>query len=65
MVPPIYRRFCDEAAPLIRNRIRDALNAEKVGDLYVGDIEHKGVEHYVDKAYKLGMSLCGAPNGSY
>lgn len=57
IVPPIYRRFCDDAAPLIRNTIRDSLNAETLGDMYAGDIEHKGVEHYFDKAYKLGMSL--------
>ena len=57
IVPLIYRRFCDDAAPLIRNTIRDSLNAKTIGDLYAGDIEHRGVEHYFDKAYKLGMSL--------
>ena len=57
IVPPIYRKFCDEATSLIRGTIRDSLNAKTVGDMYAGDIEHKGVEHYFDKAYKLGMGL--------
>jgi len=28
-----------------------------VGDLYAGDIEHRGVEYYVDKAFDLGKKL--------
>ena len=57
IIPPIYRKFCDEATPLIRDTIRDSLNAKTLGDMYAGDIEHRGVEHYFDKAYKLGMNL--------
>ncbi|MFC1822348.1 flavodoxin family protein [Thermodesulfobacteriota bacterium] len=57
IVPPIYRKFCDEAAPLIKGVSRDSLNAETVGDLYAGDIEHRGVEFYFDKAFQLGKKL--------
>ena len=57
IIPPLYRRFCDEATPLIRGTIRDALNAKTVGDMYAGDIEHRGVEYYFDKAFKLGQKL--------
>jgi len=57
IIPPIYRKFCDEATALIRDTIRDSLNAKTLGDMYAGDIEHRGVEHYFDKAYKLGMNL--------
>ena len=57
IVPPIYRRFCDQATPLIKGTIKDSLNAATVGDLYAGDIEHRGVEHYFDKAFRLGRKL--------
>ena len=57
IIPPIYRRFCDEATPLIKQTIKDSLNAKTTGDMYAGDIEHRGVEYYLDKAYKLGMKL--------
>jgi len=33
------------------------LNAKTVGDMYAGDIEHRGVDYYLDKAFKLGMKL--------
>jgi hypothetical protein len=57
IVPPIYRRFCDQATPLIRGTIKDSLNARTVGDMYAGDIEHRGVECYFDKAFDLGKKL--------
>jgi hypothetical protein len=28
-----------------------------MGDMYAGDIEHRGVERYFEKAYKLGQKL--------
>lgn len=58
IIPPLLRRFCDQAAPLIRGVIKDSLNAKTVGDLYAGDIEHRGAERYFDKAFKLGRKLC-------
>ncbi len=57
IIPPLYRRFCDWATPMIKTTIKDALNAKTVGDLYAGDIEHRGVEYYFKKAYKLGQKL--------
>lgn len=57
IVPPIFRRLCDEATPLIRQTVKDSLNAKTVGDMYAGDIEHRGVEYYLDKAFRLGRKL--------
>jgi FMN-dependent NADH-azoreductase len=57
IVPPLYRRFCDQATSLIKGTIRDSLNARTVGDMYAGDIEHRGVEYYFDKAFNLGKKL--------
>jgi hypothetical protein len=57
IVPPIYRRFCDDATRLIKGTIKDSLNARTVGDMYAGDIEHRGVDHYFDKAFELGKKL--------
>ena len=57
IIPPLYRKFCDSAGPLIRGTVRDSLNAKTVGDLYAGDIEHRGVERYLEKAFQLGRKL--------
>ena len=57
IIPPLFRRFCDEATSLINQTAKDSLNAETVGDLYAGDIEHRGVEYYFDKAFRLGQKL--------
>ena len=57
VIPPLYRRFCDEATPLIRQTIKDSLNTRTVGDMYAGDIEHRGVGRYLDKAFNLGRRL--------
>jgi hypothetical protein len=57
IVPPIYRIFCDDASSLIKDTARDSLNARTVGDLYAGNIEGKGVEPYLDRAFQLGRKL--------
>ena len=57
IVPPLFRKFCDDATKLIRNTARDSLNAKTVGDLYAGDIEHRGVGYYYERAFKLGRKL--------
>ena len=57
IVQPLYRKFCDWATPLIRTTIKDTLNAKTVGDLYAGDMEHRGVHYYFRKAYRLGQKL--------
>lgn len=57
IIPPLFRRLCDDATPLIKQTAKDSLNAKTVGDMYAGDIEHRGVDYYLDKAFKLGMKL--------
>jgi len=57
IVPPLFRRFCDDATALIRQTAKDSLNAVTVGTLYAGDIEHRGVDPYLDRAYGLGRKL--------
>lgn len=57
IIPPMYRKFCDWAADQIKGVVKDSLNGKIVGDMYAGDIEHRGVEHYFDKAFKLGKRL--------
>ena len=57
IIPPLYRRLCDEATPLIKGTIKDSLNAKTVGDMYAGDIEHRGVDYYLDRAFNLGRKL--------
>ena len=57
IVPPLFRRFCDDATRLIKQTAKDSLNARTLGDLYAGDIEHRGVAYYIDKAFKLGQRL--------
>ena len=57
IVPPLYRRFCDQATPLISSVIKDSLNAETVGDMYAGNIENRGLDGYYSRAFKLGEKL--------
>ncbi len=57
VIPPMYRKFCDDASSLIKQTVKDSLNGKTIGDLYAGDIEHRGVEHYFNKAFKLGAKL--------
>ena len=57
IVPPMYRKLCDWAANQIKGVVKDSLNGKIVGDLYAGDVVHRGVEHYYDKAFILGKKL--------
>ena len=57
IIPPLYRKLCDNAAPLIKQTIKDSLNAKTIGDLYAGDIEHRGADFYFKKALDLGRKL--------
>jgi len=57
IIPPLFRMFCDDATPLIKQTVKDSLNAKTVGDMYAGDIEHRGVNYYLDKAFNLGRKL--------
>ncbi|MDI6644184.1 MAG: flavodoxin family protein [Methanobacteriaceae archaeon] len=56
-VPPILRRFCDNATHHINDVLNCSLNTKKVGDMYAGDVENRGVELYMEKAYNLGKKL--------
>jgi hypothetical protein len=57
IVPPLYRRFCDDATRLIKQTVKDSLNAKTVGDMYAGDIESRGVDYYFERAFNLGKKL--------
>ncbi|MCG8344674.1 MAG: flavodoxin family protein [Chlorobiales bacterium] len=57
IVPPLYKRTCNWATEQIKGVIHDSLNANVVGELYAGDIEHRGVESYFVKAFRLGKKL--------
>ena len=56
-VPPLYRRFCDNATQHIKDVLHHSLNTEKVGDMYAGDVEHRGINFYLEKAFNLGKKL--------
>ena len=57
MIPRKYKVFCNWATPQIKGAIKDSLNARTVGELYAGDVWHKGVEPYFADAVKLGRKL--------
>ena len=57
IIKPRWKKFCDDATPLIKQTIRDSLNAKVVGTLYAGGVFKKGVEPYLDQAYDLGKKL--------
>lgn len=57
MIPARYKISCNWATPQIKGVLKDSLNAKTVGELYAGDVWHKDVEHYFDKALKLGQKL--------
>ena len=53
----MYKKLCNRAAGQIKGVVKDSLNGKIVGGMYAGDIEHRGVEYYFDKAFKLGRKL--------
>ena len=57
IIPPLLRKLCDEATPLIKQTAKDSLNAKTVDTMYAGDIEHRGVDYYLDRAFNLGWKL--------
>ncbi len=57
IVPPLLRRFCDDATPLLRRTIKDSLNCTTVGDMYAGAVERRGLDGYLPKAFALGRRL--------
>lgn len=57
VVPPILRRFCDDATSLIKSACSSSFGARVVGTLYAGAVENRGLDRYRDKAYALGQRL--------
>jgi len=57
IITPLFRRLYDEATTLIKQTVKDSLNSKTVGDMYAGDIEHRGVDYYLDRAFNLGRKL--------
>jgi len=57
VVPPLFRLFCDDATPIIKDVCGSILNARLVGSLYAGAVEKRGVDFYAAKAYQLGRRL--------
>ena len=57
LVPPVYRQLCDWATGQIKGVVKDSLNGKIVGDLYAGNIEHRGADHYAENAFNLGKKL--------
>jgi FMN-dependent NADH-azoreductase len=57
IIIPLFRRWCDDATPLIKSVCHSSLNARMVGSLYAGAVEKRGVEHYAGKASRLGRRL--------
>jgi len=57
IVPPLLRRFCDEATGLVSRTLKDSLNCRTVGSLYAGAVERRGVEVYMEKARRLGRAV--------
>ncbi len=60
MIPARYKKLCNCATPQVKGVIKDSLNAKTVGEIYAGDVWHKGAEHYADQALKLGQKLADA-----
>ena len=53
----MYSKLCNWAAGQIKGVVKDSLNGKIVGDMYAGDIEHRGVDYYFDRAFNLGRKL--------
>jgi len=57
VVPPLFKRFCNDATPFIKDVISWSINAKTVVTLYAGNIEQRGVGYYFDQAFTLGKNL--------
>jgi FMN-dependent NADH-azoreductase len=57
MIPPRYKRLCNQATPQIRGVLKDSLNADTVGELYAGDVWKRGANFYYAKALRIGQML--------
>ena len=59
LIVPLLRIFCDDATSLLRNTLRDSLNAKLIGTLYAGGVEKVGMNRYLTRAHQLGRKLVG------
>jgi multimeric flavodoxin WrbA len=59
VVPPVLRRFCDDASSLIKSSCESSFGARVTGTLYAGALEKRGIDKYLDRAYELGKRLSG------
>jgi len=57
IIKPRWKKFCDDATPLIKETVGDSLNAKVIGTLYAGAVMKYGVERYYDQSYDLGIKL--------
>ncbi len=57
VVPPLLRRWCDDATSTVKSVCVCSLNAAVVGSLYAGAVEKRGCDVYADKASALGVKL--------
>ena len=57
LVSPLFRWLCDDVTSLIKSQCIYHFNAKVLGSLYAGAVEKRGVDFYLDKAYKLGQKL--------
>jgi len=57
LVPPIFRKLCDDATTLIKSFCKSMLNVKVNGTLYAGAVEKRKENYYNKKAFKLGMKL--------
>ena len=57
IVPPWLRWFCDDATKLFKSMCDSSFNAKIVGTLYAGAVEPRGIDRYLERAYRLGERL--------
>ena len=57
IVPPLFRRWCDDATSIIKSHCDCSFNAKVLGSMYAGAVEKRGVDLYLNKAYNLGKKL--------
>ncbi len=57
IVPPLLRRFCDDATSLIKSNCECSYNTKVIGTLYAGAVENRGLERYLHRAFTLGKKL--------
>ena len=57
IVPPLLRRFCDDATSLIKSNCACCFGAKVIGSVYAGAVEKRGPDRYLDRAYELGRKL--------